>query len=441
MNWLTTYLLAIGILVQGAGPVPSEPGSGEQQAVEWLLFETLNLGLTGPCYDVAFYQDNIIFLKPGEEALYMVPILRPDQSFSSPLFSNRDISCSPAALSFTSDFSRVYYTRPVMGNEQAYQERIFELSVEDNRVSELKQLSLSGNSSRELHPSISADGSLLVFSSDQFPSSGGLDLFVSRKTSVGWSTPRNLGEHINTSGHEWFPFLDKNNNLWFSSTGHSGYGGFDIYFCPFDGTQWGIPRNLGKDINGPQNELGFSLHPDKQLAVFSRDWTTEEKGDAIMLTLNERALADAGMDDPRADNIALYLQGMAEPAVEKAPVPEQEIPAEEAQIPVQENQEPAPRENNREPAANSDPNPVVFRVQIISSLYSNSFPVVFIDGEAFDTYEYFYLGSYRITVGEFSLLKDAAAFRLKCLESGFQQAFVAAFRGDERITDPSVFQQ
>lgn len=422
MNWLTSYLLVISILVQGADPVPHEAGNSEPQVVEWLLFEPLNLGLTGPCYDVAFYQDNIIFLKPGEEALYMVPIIRPDLSFSSPLFSNRDISCSPAALSFTGDFSRVYYTRPVMGNEQTYQERIFELSVEDNSVSDLKQLSLSGDFSRDLHPSISSDGSILVFASDQFPSSGGLDLFVSRKTSVGWSSPRNLGEHINTSGHEWFPFLDKYNNLWFSSTGHSGYGGSDIYFCFFDGTQWGIPRNLGKDINGPQNELGFSIHPDKQVALFSRDRTEEENGASIMLTLNERALADAGIDDPRAEDIALYLQGIADPAVEKVPVPEQEILSEEQTV-------------------SSDPNPVVFRVQIISSLNSNSFPVVFIDGESFDTYEYFYLGSYRITVGEFSLLKEAAAFRLKCLESGFQQAFVAAFRGDERITDPSVFQQ
>jgi len=82
---------------------------------------------------------------------------------------------------------------------------------------------------------------------------------------------------------------------------------------------------------------------------------------------------------------------------------------------------------------------VVFRVQIISSLYENSFPTVFVDGKSYSTYEYFYLGSYRITVGKFDSLKDANAFRLRCLDSGFKQAFVAAFRGDKRETDPSIY--
>lgn len=84
---------------------------------------------------------------------------------------------------------------------------------------------------------------------------------------------------------------------------------------------------------------------------------------------------------------------------------------------------------------------VVFRVQIITSLYENSFPSVFIEGEIFNTYEYYYMGSYRITVGAFGTLKEAQEFRIKCLNSGFKQAFVAAFRGDTRITDPSVFKQ
>ncbi len=82
---------------------------------------------------------------------------------------------------------------------------------------------------------------------------------------------------------------------------------------------------------------------------------------------------------------------------------------------------------------------MVFRVQIISSLYENSFPSVLIDGKSYKTYEYFYLGSYRITVGEFGTLEEANAFRIQCLNSGFKQAFVAAFKGDERETDPSVF--
>ena len=84
---------------------------------------------------------------------------------------------------------------------------------------------------------------------------------------------------------------------------------------------------------------------------------------------------------------------------------------------------------------------MIFRVQIISSLYENSFPIVFIEGKRYNTYEYYYMGSFRITVGEFKSLEEANAFRIQCLNSGFKQAFVAAFRDGERVTDPSVFKQ
>jgi hypothetical protein len=66
---------------------------------------------------------------------------------------------------------------------------------------------------------------------------------------------------------------------------------------------------------------------------------------------------------------------------------------------------------------------------------------VLIEGVSYTTYEYFYKGSFRITVGEFDSAKEANAFKLQCLSSGFKQAFVAAFRGDQRETDPFVFKQ
>lgn len=100
------------------------------------------------------------------------------------------------------------------------------------------------------------------------------------------------------------------------------------------------------------------------------------------------------------------------------------------------------RQNFDEFASDTIPDDsLVYRVQIITSLYENSFPTVFIEGEMYDTYEYFYLGSYRITVGKFDTYEEAREFRLKCLNSGFKQAFVAAFRGDTRVTDPSVFKE
>lgn len=438
MSLLPSYLLAFYLLFPGISP--GSPGSGDpaMQPGDWLLIETLDLQLSGPCYDVAFFQDDIVFLKSGEENLYLAPMLRPDPSFSRPLFNNRDISCSPAALSFSSDYSKGYYTRPVVGNEQVYMEKIFEMTIEENSLSEQNQLSFSDDPSRNLHPAISSDGSLMVFSSDRLPTSGGLDLFVTHLSEDGWSQPLNLGESINSSGHEWFPFLDRMNNLWFSSTGHSGYGGFDIYICPYREGEWGSPQNLGVSINGPQNELGFSVHPQKQVALFSRTWPLGSKGMAIMLSLNEEALDAAGIDEAAARDIVLLIQGMTDPAAETVTAAEPVTAAEtitEAKTVTEAVVE------ERTPPTGNNTDPVVFRVQIISSLYENSFPTVLIDGISYPTFEYYYLGSYRITVGRFTSLEEANAFRTRCLDSGFKQAFVAAFREGERVTDPAVFKQ
>lgn len=431
MNLITSSLLALCSLLLGVNPGLQGPGADTSQSGEWLLFETLDLKQTGTCYDVAFYQDGIVFLKSGEETLYLAPIDSPDATFSQPLFTNEDFSCSPAALSFSGDYSRAYYTRPVMGDEQKYREKIFEMSIEDMHVSGLSELIFTGDPSRNLHPAISSDGSLMVFSSDRLPTSGGLDLFVTRLTADGWSKPLNLGESINSSGHEWFPFLDKKNNLWFSSTGHSGYGGFDIFICPYTGMEWGSPQNLGEVINGSQNELGFSVHPQKQVALFSRTWPSESRGMSIMLSLNEDALDAAGIDEASARDIAMVMQGMADLSSQGSPRPQAE--------PEKKTEPETKTEAESIISANQDP--VVFRVQIISSLYENSFPNVLIDGKSYATYEYLYLGSYRITVGKFDSLKEANSFRAQCLNSGFKQAFVAAFRGDQRETDPSVFKQ
>ena len=415
MSVITSFLVAICSLLLTAYPRFQRSEPDIIQPGEWLLFDTLDLQLTGPCYDVAFYQDGIIFLKPGEETTYLIQIDQPDPVNSRPLFTNKEFSCSPAAFSFPGNYNRGYYSRKIVQDEKHYVEKIYEMSIDNGEVSDIRQISFDSDSSRHLHPAVSSDNSLMVFSSDRLPTSGGLDLFVTQKTTTGWSEPLNLGESINSSGHEWFPFLDRLNNLWFSSTGHSGYGGYDIFICPYNGKEWGLPQNLGRSINSPQNELGISVHPLKQVALFSRVMRSGSGGMAIMVTLNEDA-------SPR-DDISLFMQRMADPAVQSVSSiqPEPEIKS--------------------EPEIKPDTNRVVFRVQIISSLYESSFPTVLIAGKSYSTFEYYYMGSYRITVGEFDTAQDANAFRLQCKGSGFTQAFVAAFRGNKRELDPSVFKQ
>ena len=451
MTVLTSYLFVLYSLL--LFPDPGIPASGKHpvQPGEWLLFENLDLQLNGPSYDVAFYRDEILFIRADEERLYRVPMLRPDPSFSQVLFTNQDLSCSPAALSFLSDYIKGFCTRPVMGEEQVYLEKIFEFEMENHQIKGLTQLSFSRGPWRNLHPALSADGRMMVFASDRLPTSGGLDLFATHLDAQGWSDPENLGESINTSGHEFYPFLDHMNNLWFASSGHAGYGGFDIYLCPYLAGEWGPPRNLGSAVNGPEDELGFSVHPQRQVALYSKTWQAEDRGRALMISLNEAAMDAAGITEKAARDIILILQGMSDPASHSVSQPYVEYTEDEVILAEESGREndtgmeaetvAAPAVEDSPPARIDGQDPVIFRVQIISSLYENSFPTVLIGGMIYETYEYFYLGSYRITVGMFFSLEEAKTFQAMCLDSGFKQAFVAAFRDGERVTDPSVFKQ
>ena len=110
------------------------------------------------------------------------------------------------------------------------------------------------------HPAVSGDGKVLVFSSDMPRGFGGTDLYYCVRTGDGkkWGRPVNLGPKINTEGHEQFPYLDKNGKLYFSSTGHSGLGGLDIFEVILrDLKPVGNPKNLGVDINSSSDDFGY----------------------------------------------------------------------------------------------------------------------------------------------------------------------------------------
>lgn len=110
------------------------------------------------------------------------------------------------------------------------------------------------------HPAISSDGKILVFASDMPRGFGGTDLYYCVRTGDGkrWGRPVNLGPKINTEGNEQFPYLDKNGKLYFSSTGHPGFGGLDIFEVVLKEMKAvGPVRNMGPDINSSSDDFGF----------------------------------------------------------------------------------------------------------------------------------------------------------------------------------------
>ena len=120
------------------------------------------------------------------------------------------------------------------------------------------------------HPAVSPDGEWLYFVSDMPGGVGGYDIWRVRITAAGLGGVENLGEPINTPGDEMFPTFRPNGDLYFSSNGHVGMGGLDIYIAKVDKktkqykvTHPGYPLNteaddFGMTFEGPHNRGFFS---------------------------------------------------------------------------------------------------------------------------------------------------------------------------------------
>jgi outer membrane protein OmpA-like peptidoglycan-associated protein len=122
------------------------------------------------------------------------------------------------------------------------------------------------------HPALNSTGTLLIFTSDMPGGYGGTDLYYSKRTDTRsqWSKPVNMGPVINTSGNEMFPTIYKDSTLLFSSTGHPGLGGLDIFQVALnDVTPLHAPVNLGAPINSSVDDFGMIKSNDGKSGYFS----------------------------------------------------------------------------------------------------------------------------------------------------------------------------
>jgi outer membrane protein OmpA-like peptidoglycan-associated protein len=121
-------------------------------------------------------------------------------------------------------------------------------------------------------PTISADGKTLFFASNRPGGQGGIDIWMTQLGTDGqWGVPTNLGSTINTAEDEKSPFMHSDSKtLYFSSKGHPGIGGYDIFFARQDEKGgWVNPVNIGIPINTQNDDLGFFVSSDGLTAFFN----------------------------------------------------------------------------------------------------------------------------------------------------------------------------
>ncbi|MDA9276810.1 OmpA family protein [Flavobacteriaceae bacterium] len=120
------------------------------------------------------------------------------------------------------------------------------------------------------HPALSQDGKTLYFVSDMPGGKGGSDIYmvaVNNDGSLG--TPERLADNINTEGKELFPYLDSNGTLYFSSNGHMGIGGLDVFYAEAQGSGFGVVNNLGNGVNSPADDFAYKYDPTTQSGYVS----------------------------------------------------------------------------------------------------------------------------------------------------------------------------
>jgi outer membrane protein OmpA-like peptidoglycan-associated protein len=133
---------------------------------------------------------------------------------------------------------------------------------------------INGKDTWDSQPSLSSDGRTLYYASNRAGGMGGIDIWKSEKDAKGnWKQPENLGPKINTSGNEKSPFFHSDGQtLYFSSSGHLGYGGYDIYLSKLSSdTGWAVPKNIGYPINSEKDDLGFFVSTDGKYGYFASD--------------------------------------------------------------------------------------------------------------------------------------------------------------------------
>ena len=165
---------------------------------------------------------------------------------------------------FTADgkimyFSRTNDKRVQVGDEKFASVKIFRAEFKDNDWVNVTAVPFSADTYSIQHPMLTRDGKRLYFSSDMPGGHGSFDLYyVDIQEDGSYGSVTNLGNTVNTMHREQFPYIsDDGNVLYFSSDGHQGMGGLDIFMTRQYQGQFAKPLNLGETINSGMDDFGY----------------------------------------------------------------------------------------------------------------------------------------------------------------------------------------
>ncbi len=178
----------------------------------------------------------------------------------------------------TKDGATIYFTRNNFLDGKKYKDqqgvirlKIYSAELVDGVWTNVIELPFNNDSYSVAHPVLSPDEKKLYFVSDMPGSVGESDIFMTEIIGDGTYGPIiNLGKNINTIARETFPYITKEGVLYFSSDGHQGLGGLDVFATKIAFGNFDEPVvNVGKPINGNQDDFAFILNNEAKTGYFS----------------------------------------------------------------------------------------------------------------------------------------------------------------------------
>jgi len=204
-----------------------------------------------------------------------------------------------SSATFSPDGHFMYFNRTgdkkvEVGDDKYASIRIMRAEFVEGNWTNVTDLPINDDSFSNEHPVLSIDGKKLYFSSDRPGGQGSFDIYscdVNQDGSLG--QPQNLGDVVNTKHREQFPFVsDDGKVLYFTSDGHQGMGGLDIFYSRIYESGWDKPVNLGETINSSADDFAYAVN---------------EKTDKGYLSSNRNKGTDNLYSFVRFENEASYM--------------------------------------------------------------------------------------------------------------------------------------
>ncbi len=196
---------------------------------------------------------------------------------------NTDFNDGP--VSFNAEQNIMFITHIDLFNNKdkkfVNRSKLYFSTLKENKWSKVKPFEYNSDGYSIAHASISDDGLRLFYASDMPGGQGGMDIYVSEKDAENWSPPKNLGSKINTAGEEVFPYIRKDGVLYFSSNGHSGFGGLDVFYATTNKGKFSNVKNLGALLNSSTDDFGIIFSDDNTTGYFSSDRSGGKGSDDI----------------------------------------------------------------------------------------------------------------------------------------------------------------